>query len=203
MPNLRRQLERVTRETDILVLFVDRLSGPFIISRHYIAEILLLKAFILLESVVQESASLLIAGATYCDGTTPNLLRGRATNGRAKARYEMQHFNRTSPRERLRWTSATEVGENLKLLVPHNEHFVSTLRAHGKLMSDMRKVRNHIAHRNAETRNKFQHVVLQEYGTKLPSLTPGQLLVSNRFSPPLLKKWCLELQIMIKAALRG
>ena len=203
MPNLRLQVARVNQETSTVLELIDKLSGPFTISRHYIAEILLLKIFILLESCVEESACLLVCGGPYCDGSLPSLLRGRATRGRARAKHEMQNFNRATPRQYLRWTSASQVSENLRLLFPPNEHFVSTLRIHGRLISDMRKVRNHIAHRSLETREKFQHVVLQEYGAKIPTLTPGRLLISSRFSPSLLEKWCSELQLMIRTALKG
>ena len=205
MPTLRPQLERARRETAFALTIVSKLAEPgsHSIPSHYIAELVLLRMFALLESALEESACRLICGARYCDGYAPQLLRHRPVRGLEKARAEMREYNRATPMNRLRWTRARDIAENLEKLLPRNEHFVTTVLNHGVHISDMRKIRNHIAHRNAETRKRFQDVIYQHYGARVPGLTPGKFLVSSRFSPSILEQMCRQTQIVIRAAIRG
>lgn len=170
------------------------------VPNHYFSELLLLRCFAVFESVIEDMSCKLVCGAQYCDGSIPNLRRPQPTRGRERALDAMQRFNRASPRYRLRWTRAADIAANLEELFPDNEHFVDTLRNYGNVISTVRKVRNHIAHRNAGTRVKFQEVVRQQYGANVSSITPGRLLVSPRFSPSLVEKWPLELRAIVRAA---
>ena len=89
------------------------------------------------------------------------------------------------------------------MLLPPSEHFITTLHGHGKLIADLRKVRNHIAHANQGTRTKFQQVVVNYYGAKVSSLTPGKMLLSPRFTPSLAEQWCKGTRIILREALRA
>ena len=201
--NLNSQLRRSIRQTNSALAIVGQLAEMKTMPRHYIAELLLLRTFALFESVVEESACGLVCGAAYCDGSLPSLLRPKPTRGFERARKEMQVYNRDKPKFQLRWTKASDIRENLHFLFPHTEHFTTTLASHGTLIANVRKVRNHIVHRNSGTHKKFQEVVLQEYGATVPSIVPGRMLMSSRFSPSLLDQWCRKLQIVAKETLRG
>ena len=203
LASLRPQLQRTLDETGTALTVIARLAQPLDVPKQYIAELLLLRTFALFESVVEESACRLVCGAVYCDGSSPRLLRHRPAKGIDRARHIMQRYNRNEPRDRLRWTTAAEIAANLDKLFPRGEHFTATILNHGQLIADLRKVRNHIAHRTPSTRKRFQEVVLQKYGATIPSITPGRMLISKRFSPPLVEQWSRQVQIVTKTAIRG
>ena len=203
MASLASQVARVERQVATALSLIDSLPGLQGVSRHYIAELIVIRVFAMLESVIEESACRLVCGAPYCDGTTPTLLRPQPTRGFDRARAAMQDYNRETSRKYLRWNKPAEISENLEYLLPTTEHFLMTLRSHGLLISELRKVRNHIAHGTRSTGAKFQEVVARYYGAKVPGLMPGQMLLSQRFTPSLAEKWCRETRVVLKAALRA
>jgi hypothetical protein len=203
MASLTPLVDRVHRQTSsalTLLATLPRLRG---VSRHYIAELIVIRTFALFESIIEDAACRLVCGATYHDGTAATLLRPRPTHGIARARQAMSEYNRTAPRTRLRWNKASEIRANLEELFPATEHFVITFHAHSAFVSDLRKVRNHIAHANAGTRIGFQQVVADYYGASVPALTPGRLLLSPRFVPTVAERWCRQASIVLRAALRA
>ena len=195
-------LPRVDRQVDSALLLLATLPNLRGIERHYIAELIIIRVFALFESVVEESACRLVCGAIYSDGVTPQLMRTRPTRSFRRALDAMRRYNRTKPRI-LRWNKPAEIRANLDMLLCSSEHFTTTFRAHGHFLADLRKVRNHIAHANPRTRTKFQQVVLNHYGAKVPSLTPGRMLLSPRFNPSLAEQWCRKTRIILRAALRA
>lgn len=172
-------------------------------SRQYLAEMVVIRLFAMIEAVLEDSACRMVCGAKYCDGTTPTLRRPYPTRGFKRARHEMCHFGRTEPLQQLRWSRAGEVGENLALLFPRSEHFVNTILLHGQFISDLRKVRNHIAHDNRGTRLHFQEVVRNYYGASVHSMTPGRMLLSTRFSPILVERFCRQTRIVLLSAIKA
>ena len=171
--------------------------------RQYLAEMVGVRLFAMFEAVLEDSACRMVCGAKYCDGTAPTLRRPNPTRGFERARHEMLHFGRTKSLQLLRWSRAREIGENLALLFPGSEHFVSTVNAHGQFISDLRKVRNHIAHNNRGTRRRFQEVVRNYYGASVHSMTPGRMLLSTRFSPILVEKFCRQTRIVLLSAIKA
>ena len=202
MASLDVPLPRVDKQVDSALSLLETLPNLQGVARHYIAEMIIIRIFALFESVVEESACRLVCGAAYSDGTTPQLLCPRPTHGFLRALNAMRNYNRTKPRT-LRWNKPAEIRANLDRLLSPSEHFITTLRAHGHLLSDLRKVRNHIAHANRRTGTKFQQVVLNYYGAKVPSLTPGRMLLSPRFTPSLAAQWCRKTRIILRTALRA
>lgn len=203
MPSLIQQAELIRSTIDralVLIAVLPSLEG---ISRLYVAEMIIIRVFSLFEAVVEDSACKLVCGASYCDGMLPALQRERPTRGYERARIAMCTFGRTDARNRLRWSKAGEIGRNLEYLFPQNEHFVDTLRGHGRFISDLRKVRNHIAHGNRGTRIKFNGVVRNYYGADINSMTPGRMLLSSRFTPILVEEFCRTTQVILLTAIRA
>jgi hypothetical protein len=89
------------------------------------------------------------------------------------------------------------------MLLPRSEHFIATLLGHGIFVTDLRKLRNHIAHGNQGTHKAFQDVVSNRYGVRIPGMTPATLLLSPRFRPILLEEYCLSTRAVLKAAAKG
>jgi hypothetical protein len=115
----------------------------------------------------------------------------------------MQQYGRATRRNELRWNRAGEIAANLEMLLNRNEHFIDTIIGHGIFVSDLRKVRNHIAHGTRSTYADFQDVVSNYYGARVPGLTPGKMLLSARFSPMLVERFCRQTHAVLKAALKG
>ena len=155
------------------------------------------------EALVEDSACRLICGAKYCDGSAPSLQRSRPTHGFERAKNAMRTFSRREPHNLLRWNKAREIKKNLEYLLPTTEHFIDIIVGHGQFISDLRKVRNHIAHCNAGTRKKFDQVTSNYYGASVNAITPGRLLLSNRFSPILLEQFCRKTKIILLTAIKG
>lgn len=203
MASLNGQKVRIETQVERALSLLNSIPGIRGTSRHYLAEIALIRVYALFESVLEEAACRLVSGADYLDGSSPNLLRPQPTRGFERARRAMRTFGRSSPRIPLRWNKPSEVRDNLSELFPPTEHFVVHFQQHGKTISHIRKTRNHIAHANVGTRLRFQEVVEDLYGAKVPTITPGRLLLSPRFFPTTAERWCKELRIIMKGAIRA
>ena len=76
-----------------------------------VAEVVMIRLFMLLETVVESICCKLCCGATYLDGTTPSLIvRQRSV---AQAFDSMETFRRLKPR-RARWNDGAGIRENLR-----------------------------------------------------------------------------------------
>ena len=203
MPALLSQAKRVREQVQVARQLIDRITVIDDIPRQYVAELITVRIFALFESIVEDSACLMVCGAPYCDDQRPNLLRPTPTRGRVRALSAMRDYGRSDPRKVLRWNRARDISKNLEALFPKNEHFVEVLRGHGQLISDLRKVRNHIAHRNQGTRVGFQEVVQNNYGAAVPGLTPGRMLLSPRFRPLMVEQFCRKIGIVLEHALKA
>lgn len=204
MAVLEPQKQRIVAETNKAFRLASTLSTIEGLSRQYVAELLVVRLFSLFEEITEEAACKIVCGANYCDGTTPALQRARPTRGLESARKAMSEYGRgADTRNILRWNKAGEIKENLACLVPATEHFISTMNGHGNFISELRKVRNHIAHRNRGTAKKFQHVVRHRYGANVNSMTPGKMLLSSRFRPILIEQYTRSVRIVLLAAIKG
>ena len=203
MSTLQRQAHQVKVTTTIAMQLVKGLQSQDSLPRIYLAEMIVVRLFALLQAVIEDSACRLICGAKYCDGSLPQLLRHRPTNGFERARKAMRFFNRSNPDGlHLRWISASTIKENLQHLLPANEHFISTIDGHGQFISDLRKVRNHIAHGNVKTRKSFDEVVRNNYGANVNTMTPGRMLLSSRFEPNLIEQYCRSTKVILLAVVK-
>jgi len=200
--SLSAQSERVEVVSQQIAEICDQLETIETIPRTLIAELALLRVFSLFEIFVEDCACRLVCGASYCDSSEPTLLRQRPTAGIERAKNEMRRYDRADPHMLLRWNSAVEVRKNLERLFPEDEHFVSSLVAHERLISDIRKIRNHVAHGNRGTRTRFNDVIRNYYGADVNSITPGKMLISQRFNPPLLKTFTAKLRIIMLESIR-
>ena len=204
MSTLLPQADQIRRTTKTALTLVSRLQSVDSLPRLYVAEMIAVRLYSLFEAIIEDSACRLICGAKYCDGSSPLLQRPRPTRGFERARDAMRTFGRQDPEKfRPRWGGAREIRKNLEHLFPTREHFIETIVGHGQFISDLRKVRNHIAHGNAGTRRGFDEVVRNRYGANVNAITPGKMLLSSHFSPLLLKEFCQGTRIILLAAIKG
>jgi hypothetical protein len=85
------------------------------------------------------------------------------------------------------------------------DHCISVMLNYGSFLTDMRYIRNHIAHRNDSTRDNFRTLVRRYYGATPPGITSGVLLLSPRVSRPrpLIEIHILSARILIKDSVKG
>ncbi len=166
-----------------------------------VAEIVLLRLFYLFENIISSVASKLACGATYSDGSAPILLAPRARSSLA-ARVLFQNHGRTKPRI-LKWSQASEIKNNVKHIIDVNDNFGTVIDSHGVLIDDMRRVRNRIAHNNAQSRKNYREVVRKHYGAYMNHVTPGLLLLTPRITPRLLEQYIRQERILVKSTLKA
>jgi hypothetical protein len=104
-----------------------------------------------------------------------------------------------SARPKITWLDASDVCDALKAVLDPADSAIVNLRKHGLVLSQIRKVRNHIAHKNRTSLPAFQTVVRTVYGAKLNGVTPGQLLLTPRYGPKcLLERLLAGARIAVK-----
>jgi hypothetical protein len=201
MPRLKGDYAEFCSQIDGLI---DLCANIIPLSPHHrkaVAEIALLRAFDLLQGVFQTTATKLVCGASYLDGSMANvLLQARS---QTTALTNMSTHGRARPKHRLRWSQVSEIKDNCKFVVQTTEHFLTTLTFHSSIIDEMRNVRNRIAHNNADSRTKYQVVVRRHYGAEMKHISPGTLLLSDRFIPRLINQYLAQSKVLVKQMLKG
>lgn len=172
-------------------------------ARHqcFIAELMMLRLFAVMERAVSEIAYKLVAGSAYLNGRVPNRLVAVRSIGRA--REEMQTRLRPRPPAQLRWSKASYVCDSTVNVLDQNDPFLEGVRAHGAMLDEMRKVRNVLAHRNATSRRGYRQVVRQTYGANVP-IQPGPFLVSDKRLPtPKIDTYLSAVPLMLNDMVSG
>jgi hypothetical protein len=167
----------------------------------FVAEIIFLRTFSMLEESIISIACKIVCGNFYCDGNVPNLLV--QASSRADAIEKMMRVGRSRPKYQLTWTKSGEIRDNLKFMLPQTETFMLIMNYHGNFLDEMRRVRNRIAHNNRKSRRDYRIVVQRYYGAPLNNISPGTLLLSNRISPPLLMTYLAKCRIFVKQIVRA
>jgi hypothetical protein len=164
------------------------------------AETILLRQSYMLENTLKSISCKLVCGAKYLDNSSPNPeITLRSIND---ALVAMKSHGREKARNDLRWSKVNDIKQNLENLVPSDEYLIVQLERHGALISDIRKVRNQIAHNNSATRKEYRYIVKKHYGAYLNNITPGILLLSDRRSPNLLFQYLKQSQVLMKQILK-
>lgn len=170
--------------------------------RKLVAEIALVRLFLLVENTLASAAAKILCGAHYLDATVPSRLVAPATI--ASAFSLMRSHGRAKPKRYLSWTKSPSIRDNVSLTLSASDPFFATVSAHGSLLTEMRYVRNHIAHANSGTRADFHKVVRQHCGGLRRGLTPGLLLLMSTLGPPsLLQSYIVASRVAIKDLLRA
>jgi hypothetical protein len=171
--------------------------------RKYIAEIALLRLAILIENSMKSVFCKLSCGATYINGAAPVVLaQQRNIPGAVEA---MRKHGRAKLRYRLPWNDGGEIRENIRYVIDPSDRCHADLITHASFLSDVRYIRNHVAHRNDNSRANFVKLIRRYYGARVPGVTCGNLLVSPRVSKtrPLLETYIINANVMMKDIVRG
>lgn len=147
--------------------------------QHFIAEIIMLRLFSILENSIKDTAMKVACQAEYRNGSIPNVnLRCKSL---IDAENQFINYNRTKP-QKLKWTKARFVKDSVKKIIPINEKFLLSVSNSALVLDEMRKIRNHIAHRTSSTYQDYKSVILSVFGANL-KIQPGAYLISTKRLP--------------------
>jgi hypothetical protein len=200
MPSLDVNVRDFAARLSVLEQLVDGIDTVPIKFQKILGELVMLRLFSLLEAHLQSLCMKIVCGAPYLDGTRPTLLV-KAPSA-ASAILQMRTLNRAKTLD-LSWTTCTAIKKNIEFSVDTSDPIFATFAAYDASIDEMRLVRNHIAHGNADTRRKFRPVVKAHYGAYVPSITPGVLLLSRRHSPSILKRYLIQCRIAVRDIARA
>jgi len=168
--------------------------------QYFIAEIIMLRMFSILEDAIAEIAFKIASGAEYTNGSTPVLLfRAKSIAG---ARTAMLSFGRTKPIQSLKWTKSKYIRDSVSNVIDVSEKYIYYCSIYGAQIDEMRKVRNFLAHRSQTSRSDYKQVVRIAYGANA-KISPGVFLISDRRSAPRIDTYLSTIPIIIKDLAKG
>ena len=170
--------------------------------RKLIAEIALVRLFLLVENTVQSICAKILCGASYLDASQPKILI-RAQSA-THAHSLMRSHLRPNPKKDLKWSSSSEIRDNLVTTLAQTDPLFLTVINHGAFLTDIRYARNHIVHNNENSRNNFRKLLRKHYGGLKRGITPGVLLLTTKLGPsPLLQDFFVEGRVLIKTLVKA
>lgn len=167
-----------------------------------LAELLMIRLFDDFLETVGGIAYRLACGAPYMNGASPSLLvtPARSVQG---ARTLYREHNRGTRRWEPKWSTSPYIVKTTKFVLDAGNPFVSAATAHTLTISDMQAVRNRIAHKNANSRARYNTVLRRHYGGTPNGIAPGHLLLSSRVTPRLLDQYLLASRIIVRELASG
>ena len=144
--------------------------------QHFIAEVIMLRLFSILENSIKNIALKLACKASYKNGVIPNPIV--VCNSLADAENKFKNYNRRRP-VNLKWTKASYINNSIQHIIPGNENFPVRINNFSNQINEMRIVRNHIAHRTSSTRIGYKTVIFSTFGAYLKIQT-GAFLTSTK-----------------------
>ena len=175
--SIKRDFAEFFRVTDRLILLMPTISAIEVGHRKLVCEVVLIRLFLALENSTKSIFSKLACETPYIDGGQPVMLHPSKTmKGAINA---MEKFSRPKHRQ-LSWTESKEIRENVRFIIASNDHCYSIVTSFAVHLTEMRYIRNHIAHNNETTRKHFHKIVRRRYGALRKGMTPGTMLLSKR-----------------------
>lgn len=171
------------------------------VMRGFVAEILMLRLFNILEDSVRETACRVACGVAYRNGTVATPIRRCANLN--DALHQFKTYNRTKPLANLLFTNVSHTNKSVQNVISDIESFRVNLSPYGANFEEMRKVRNHIAHRTKSTYSDYKQVIMQRYGAYIKQ-TPGVFLTSTaRSSRPKIEEYYIAIKVIITDITNG
>jgi len=201
-PNLSVDWIEFDRQNKRLQSLIGSVSSLAITHQKLVAEIVMIRVFFLVENTIQAVCAKILCGATYLDLTSPRCL---ITARSSRHAFDlMKNHGRTPPKRALGWTQSQDIRENLANTLDVTDPIFACVVAHAGLLTDMRYVRNHIAHKNDGSRRNFHMLIKKHYGGMKPGVTPGSLLLSALVGPSvLLQHYLAASRVFVKLLVRA
>lgn len=167
----------------------------------FIAEIIMLRLFSILEKAVIDISCRVACGAQYVNGIVPSpTIVARSLDDAINL---FKTFNRTQALNYLKFTNVRSTNDAIKMVIPATEPFRYNLSSYSNQFEEMRKVRNQIAHRTSDTYNKYKSVIVCRYGSMLKIKTSVFLTSTSRERIPVLDQYITTVKLMINDMVKG
>ena len=201
-PQLSADWRRFQLESGRLEDLINSLGDISIRHRYLIAEIVMIRLFLLTENTVSSVCTKLVCRAEYLDGTHPIPIRVAPSMGTAQSL--MKKYGRRRPKQYLKWTRAKDIRNNLKYTMDNNDVIFNVISNYAAIMDETRCVRNHIAHKSESSRRHFRYVIVRYFGGLKRGMSPGRLLLSSAIGPPhLLRTYLGYNRVFVKELVRA
>ena len=169
--------------------------------QYFVAEVIMLRLFSILEQSIAEIAYKIVAGASYLNGNSPILLT--SARNVAGAKTLLLTYGRRKPVQNLKFTKSKFIRDSVRYVINASDAFVVKSQWHGARIDEMRKVRNHLAHRNTSTRKEYNKVVRSIYGANLRIQTGPFLVSTKRRVPANIDRYIGEVRIIMHDLMNG
>lgn len=199
-PNLRAPLSQFVLRCDRHYQLVGGLPTIEIKLQRLVAELIMMRLFDDFQDLVAGIAVRLACGAPYGDGAQPSLLTSPAKST-AGALNLFENHGRVKTK-RAQWSRVQYIGDTIENVIAKDDHFLVACQAHSQTIAEMQAIRNRIAHGNYGARRRYASVVRRYYGASLNHVSPGMLLLSPRFSPPLIERYVTSSRVIAKSVSR-
>ncbi len=169
--------------------------------QQFVAEMIMLRLFSVLEKTIAEIAYKICCGAEYINGNVPVLLYRACSIQDARA--AMLSRGRARIASELKWTKSKYIADSTKYTIDGHEKFIFFARTHGGMLDEMRKVRNHIAHNNSSTRLNYKQVVRMSYGADVKTPVGVFLTSTKRVPVSKIDEYLVSTRIIINDMVSG
>lgn len=170
--------------------------------RKLVAEMIMVRLFLLGENTIRSVCEKLLCGAIYLDGSCPNITVSASSKSNAETLIRVYH--RTRPKHQLSWTQSREIRDNMRHTLGQGDPLFSVFLRNAAILTEMRYVRNHIVHNSSSSLRDFRTVVRAHYGGLKRGVTPGILLLTDALgAPPLVKRYIAYYRVLIRDLVRA
>ena len=167
----------------------------------FVAEILMLRLFSILEKAVFDISCRVACGAQYFNGLIPTpIIMARTIDD---AINKFKNYNRTSTYDHLQFSNVSNTNKAIKNVIPDTEPFRQNLNHYGVEFEEMRNVRNQIAHRTSNTYSKYRDVIMRRYGSALRIKTSVFLISTTRERRPVIDQYVTIVKLMLLDLAKG
>lgn len=196
--SLQTTYDRFSGQTQILQGLMASLANLSPFHRKLVAEIALVRLCLSLENAIEAACSKILCGAQYLDSTRPQLLVSAARSASA-AQGLMRSHGRAKPLASLSWTKSKTIRLNMDATVDQSDSLFACVTRHASFLTELRQVRNHVAHGSESTAREFRKAVRARYGALRRGMTPGLFLLSTA-SPqrPKIEEYLIKSRVVVK-----
>ncbi len=200
--SLRASLDGFSAQTQALQNLVASLPQLSAMHQKLVAEIVLIRLCLLLENTLESACAKVLCGAQYLDSTSPQVLV--TARSAAVAFSLMKKFGRSRPLTRLSWTRSKTIRKNMNKTLASGDALLACVSRYSNFFTEIRQVRNHIAHKSASSAVEFRKAVRRRYGALRHGMTPGFYLLHQGVSPlPKLAEYLITSRVLVRELLRG
>lgn len=167
----------------------------------FVAEMLMLRVFSILENCVKDVSARVACGVPYRNGVVSSPTIKCKSIQDALNRFKSE--GRSKSLLYLKFTNVSGTNESIKYIINSSEPFRTKLSKYGVQFDEMRKVRNHIAHRYKNTYVEYKNVIMSRYSANL-KLKPSVFLTSTkRQSRAIIDEYLITVKVMIDDITKG